>query len=118
MRQVPTCQHRLTKTAEMAILACADCDLAEFWCTTGRLDPTEAIARLFGEFELDSTLEGIGAPSPVVLAYRPTRPADAQRLRAFPAHRWLRIDGSLWLCHDGRTLLLAPVDVSLARSFG
>jgi len=79
------------------------------WSRDGeRLDPAEGMADLFGRFELTSRLPGLHAPGQEVLTYQAPTPRAARRLSAIPAGRWLRVDDTLWLTHDGRHLLLSP----------
>lgn len=78
------------------------------------LDPAVALARLFGSFDLVAALDGIGAPGPTVLAYRPDSRRGRAAMRALPLRRWIEAAPKLWVTHDGERLLMAPTDPVLA----
>jgi len=90
------------------VAACADCGVVEWGSAFGPVDPAEALTVLFGNFELIGRLEALGAPAPVVLAYRAPGFRKRANLDAFPRRTWLRATPDLWMSHDGETLLLAP----------
>ena len=68
----------------------------------------EAMAALFGNFEMVGELDALGAPAPRVIAYRPPSNRKRANLDAFPRRIWLRASPDLWMSHDGESLLLAP----------
>lgn len=117
MHDAFTCRHQIQTVEDLAVVVCTTCQTTEWWDSTRLLDATEGVARLFGEFELTGTLEGVGSPSPLVLTYRAPNAAARRSLRVFPINQWIRVHDGLWLSHDGSTLLLAPTDRSIVRSF-
>lgn len=117
MHEVNDCRHELRNVAGIAVVVCTTCQASEWWDTDGYVDPTEGVARVFGDYELTGTLPGIGAPAPLVLSYRAPDAKQSERLGAFPLREWVRIHDGLWLSHDGDTLLLAPTDRSVIRTF-
>ncbi|HKZ29689.1 MAG TPA: hypothetical protein VJ482_08630 [Acidimicrobiia bacterium] len=102
------CLHRPVKVAGIQVVACDACATVEWLGPTRSLDPTEGMAKLFGNFSLVGRLPAVRAPGQEVLLYRaPGREAWAN-LDAFPPHVWLQVDANLWLSHDGEHLLLVP----------
>ncbi|CAN5753570.1 hypothetical protein BH23ACT5_BH23ACT5_22710 [soil metagenome] len=100
------CDHRLRTWGQTGVIACSDCGLVEWFGTSGPIDSAEAMAALFGSFDLIGSMPAIGAPAEQVLAYRPTR-ARRGALSVLPAKTWLQAGPDLWLATDGATLLLA-----------
>lgn len=117
MHDAYTCRHTVQTVGDLAVVVCTTCQTTEWWDNSGILDATEGVARLFGEFELIGTLKGVGAPSPLVLTYRAPTAAARASMSVFPPHEWIRVHAGLWLSHDETTLLLAPTDRAIARSF-
>jgi hypothetical protein len=102
------CEHKPVWMGRIAVTACADCGRVEWMSSTGPVDPAEAMAALFGSYELMGPLDALGAPSPEVLAYRPPSSRKRANLGAFPPKAWLKVGPHLWMSHDGEVLLLAP----------
>jgi hypothetical protein len=100
------CDHRLRTWGHTGVIACPDCGLVEWFGTRGPIDPAEAMAALFGTFDLIGPMPAIGAPADQVLAYRPTR-GKGGALSVLPTECWLRAGPDLWLATDGSILLLA-----------
>ena len=88
--------------------ACESCAVVEWASIAGPVDPAEAMAALFGNFEMVGELDALGAPAPRVIAYRPPSNRKRANLDAFPRRIWLRASPDLWMSHDGERLLLAP----------
>lgn len=85
------------------------------WSENGcELEGMEAVARLFGSFELAGRLDAITAPGPAVFVYLPGSMRGRARLRALPAHEWMEVAPDLWAMSDGAALLLSPTDPLLA----
>lgn len=101
------CDHTPTWVGKVAVSACADCATIDWFSTSGPIDSAEAMAYLFGSYDLVGHLDALGAPAPSVLAYAPPSARKRHNLDALPKHVWLRVGPSLWLSHDGRCLLLA-----------
>lgn len=117
MHDAYTCRHHLQTVGDLAVMVCATCQTTEWWDGSGLIDATEGVARLFGEFELIGTLKGVGAPAPLVLTYRAPSDEARRSLKVFPPHEWIRVHDGLWLSHDETSLLLAPADRTVVRSF-
>ncbi|MDF1595634.1 MAG: hypothetical protein P1T08_06015 [Acidimicrobiia bacterium] len=110
------CRHNVTWEGSTGVVACASCGAVEWWSDGRPLDAAEGMARLFGRFELVSTMPSLHAPAPDILAYRPPSRRARARLGAFPIHQWLLVSDGLWLTHDGTLLLLCPTDPVLASN--
>lgn len=102
---------------DLAFIVCTSCQTTEWWSRHGWIPAAEGIRALFGDFELTGALPGVGAPASLVLTYRPPSRDHRSRMTMFPIREWVQIDESLWLSHDGETLLLAPTDRSVASNF-
>lgn len=92
----------------MAVAACSECGTIEWFGAGGAVDPAEAIAALFGSYDLIGPIEAISAPTSRVLAYQPPNSRRRGNLRALPKGVWLKAGPHLWMSHDGEVLLLAP----------
>ena len=110
------CRHNVIWEGSIGVIACDVCGAVEWWADGSPLDAAEGMARLFGRYELVSTMPSLGAPAREVLAYRPPSRRTRTRLDAFPTHQWLQVAQGLWLSHDGSTLLLCPTDPLLAAN--
>lgn len=102
-----TCEHRPVWVGRIALSACAECATVEWFSSEGPVDPAEAIAALFGSYDLIGPLEALAAPAPQVLAYSPPSLRTRSHLEALPLRVWLKAGPHLWLSHDGEVLLLA-----------
>ena len=101
------CEHNPVWVGNIAVSACADCGQVEWFSDAGPIDPAEAMARLFGSYDLIGPLDAMGAPARSVLAYSPPSARKRKNLRALPEKVWLKASPHLWLSHDGAVLLLA-----------
>lgn len=101
------CEHRPTWVGRVAVTACADCGQVEWFSVAGPLDPAEGMAYLFGSYDLVDHLDALAAPAPSVLVYAPPSARKRRNLDVMPKHVWLKVGVSLWLSHDGQSLLLA-----------
>jgi hypothetical protein len=102
-----SCEHKPVWVDEVAVAACGECGRVDWFGTEGKVDPAEAVAALFGSFDLIGPMEALAAPSSQVLAYKAPNPRKRRNLDALPQGVWLKVGPSLWLAHDGRVLLLA-----------
>ncbi len=88
--------------------ACSECGTIDWFSSTGPIDPAEALAGLFGSYDLIGPVDAVGAPTRKVLAYRPPSSKKRAYLAGIPDGVWLKAAPHLWLSHDGEVLLLAP----------
>jgi hypothetical protein len=102
------CEHKPMWVGRIAVTACGDCGEVDWFSVGGPIDPAEAMAALFGNYEMIGPLDALGAPAPRVLAYRPPTARKRANLDAFPKRAWLKTGPYLWMSHDGEILLLAP----------
>jgi hypothetical protein len=103
----PWCEHKPVWVGQIAVSACADCGEVEWLSDTGPIDPAEAMAALFGSYDLIGPLDALGSPAPAVLAYSPPSGRKRKNLEALPEKVWLKAGPNLWLSHDSEVLLLA-----------
>ena len=96
------------RVGRIDVAACERCAVVEWSSIAGPVDPAEALTALFGNYEMVGQLDALGAPAPVVIAYRPPSCRKRANLDAFPRRVWLQATPDLWMSHDGETLLLAP----------
>lgn len=101
------CEHTPVWVGRIAVSSCARCGVAEWFSDAGAVDHSEAMAALFGSFDLIGPLDAVGAPAPYVLAYAPPSSGKRKRLDALPRKVWLKAGPRLWMSHDGSALLLA-----------
>ena len=103
----PHQQDTRTAHAGISVNVCVDCPHVTFSDPHGFVDPSVALGRLFGEFDLIGSLAAVGAPGHEVLMYQaPDRLANAA-LRVITPNRWFRADEELWICHDTDHLLFS-----------
>src|SRR5680860_572313 len=100
------CDHALRSHGRYGLVACAICDISEWFGPDGPVDPAEAMAGLFGSFSLIDQIIAIGAPASSVLAYKPPRTKRAA-LSVLPLREWVASSPDLWISTDGELLLLA-----------
>jgi hypothetical protein len=91
----------------VAISACADCARVDWFSDSGPIDHAEALAYLFGGYDLIGHLDALGGPTRSVLAYSAPSTRARKHLDALPRAVWLDVGPRLWLAHDGEVLLLA-----------
>ena len=101
------CDHTPTWVGQIAVSACEECGTLEWFSRSGAIDHAEAMAALFGSFDLIGPLDALGSPAPAVLAYAPPNAKKRKNLEALPKRVWLQAGPHLWLSHDGEILLLA-----------
>lgn len=101
------CEHKPVWVGRVAVTACEECGSVEWLSREGTVDHAEAMASLFGTYDLAGTMEALGAPSPEVLVYTPPSARKRRHLDALPKHAWLKAGPHLWMCTDGEVLLLA-----------
>lgn len=100
------CRHEVAFRGGVGVVACGSCWRLDFFGPGGTLDPTEAVASLFGSYDLVGPVDAVGAPAPRVLAYRPDRRGKSG-LQLLPTGCWLAAGPSLSMATDGSVLLLA-----------
>lgn len=110
------CDPRPVWIGQVAVSACAECGQIEWLSREGRLDHAEAVAALFGAYELIGPLDALGSPTDRVLAYSPPSHKKRRNLDALPKNVWLKAGPSLWMSHDGDTLLLATTEPVLLEN--
>lgn len=91
---------------KVAVAACEDCGRIDWFSEGGPVDHAEAMAYLFGGYDLIGHLEALG-PTSSILAYAAPSTRKRKNLDALPKHVWLKAGPRLWLSHDGVVLLLA-----------
>jgi len=108
-----SCEHKPQWVGRIAVASCEDCAQIEWFSDSGPVESTEAMAVLFGSYDLVGSLDALGAPSPKVLAYSPPNSRKRKHLDALPKHVWLKAGPQLWMSHDGEALLLATTQPML-----
>lgn len=101
------CEHKPTWVGRIAISACEDCGRVDWFSDEGPVDHAEAMAALFGSYDLVGPIPGLGAPSSEVLVYEPPSARKRRHLDALPRRAWLKAGPQLWMSTDGQVLLLA-----------
>jgi hypothetical protein len=104
------CEHRPVWVGRIAVAACEDCGQVDWLSNEGPIDPAEAMAALFGSYDLIGPLDALGAPAPQVLIYAPPSGRKRRNLDALPKRVWLKAGPRLWMSHDGEHLLLATTE--------
>lgn len=103
------CRHEPRHWGRTTVVACAACGLVQFFGPAGALDPAEGLAALFGSYDLVGAVSAVGAPAPVVLAYRPSL-GKKGALGVLPTGCWLRVGPELWVASGDGVLQLATPD--------
>lgn len=101
------CDHKPVWIDRIALAGCARCRRVDWLSEDGPLDPAEAMAAVFGSYDLIGPLDALGAPAPKILVYRPPSRGKRRHLDALPRRVWMKAGPHLWLSHDGEHLLLA-----------
>ncbi|MBW3666533.1 MAG: hypothetical protein KY394_02950 [Actinobacteria bacterium] len=101
------CDHKPVWVGRVAVAACARCGEVGWLSRSGSMDSAEAMAAVFGSYDLIGPLEAVGAPAPFVLAYAPPSARSRKSLEALPIRVWLKAGPDLWMCSDGEHLLLS-----------
>ena len=107
------CDHKPVWVGRIAVAACEECGTIEWFSNEGPVDHAEALAALFGSYDLIGPLEALGAPAPQVLAYAPPSNRKRRNLDVLPRRVWLKAGPRLWMSHDGAVLLLATTQPML-----
>jgi hypothetical protein len=109
------CRHRRFQWRNIELCVCTE-TCPTVWTEDGEeIDGAEAMAILFGSFDLTGCLDGVGSPGAAVLVYEPSR-QGRQRMSVFPVHEWIEALAGLWFTHDGQRLLLSPTDPQMASN--
>ncbi|HUF14275.1 MAG TPA: hypothetical protein VMQ46_00105 [Acidimicrobiia bacterium] len=101
------CEHKPVWVGRVAVAACEDCGRVDWLSDQGPVDPSEALAALFGSYDLVGSMPALGAPSPEVLVYAPPSARKRRNLDALPQRAWLKAGPHLWMSTDGEVLLLS-----------
>lgn len=101
------CEHKPVWVGRIAVAACEECGQVEWMSSDGPVDHAEAMAALYGSYDLVGSMEALGAPSSEVLVYVPPSPRRRRNLDALPRRAWLKAAPQLWMSTDGEVLLLA-----------
>ena len=101
------CEHKPVWVGNIAVSSCEDCARIDWFSNSGPVDTAEAMAALFGSYDLVGPLDALGAPARRILAYAPPSGRKRKHLDALPKHVWLKAGPQLWMSHDGEVLLLA-----------
>lgn len=101
------CEHKPVWVGRIAVAACDECGKVDWFSNEGPVDSAEAMAVLFGSYDLIGQMEALGAPSPDVLVYAPPSSRKQRNLQALPTRTWLKAGPQLWMSTDGEVLLLA-----------
>lgn len=102
------CEHKPVWVGRIAVAACEACGSVDWLSDRGALDPAEALAALFGSYDLAGSMQALGAPAREVLVYVPPTARKRRNLDALPRQAWLKAGPHLWMSTDGEVLLLAP----------
>lgn len=100
------CEHKPVWVGRIAVAACDECQRVDWFSNEGPIDHAEAMAALFGSYDLIGPLDALGSPAPYVLAYAPPSGRKRNHLEALPKRIWLKAGPQLWMSHDGSVLLL------------
>jgi hypothetical protein len=101
------CDHKPVWVGRVAVAACENCGRIDWLSNDGSIDPAEAMAALFGSYDLIGPMDALGAPAPQVLVYAPPSGRKRKNLDVLPKRVWLKAGPRLWMSHDGEVLLLA-----------
>ena len=110
-RDLPACTHVITAvTRDIEIAACGACGTIDWFRRGAPIPSFDGMAEVFGMFDLVATLPGVSAPGPEVLLYKAPRGASRSLLDALPRRTWLEAAPGIAVSHDGRHLLVSPID--------
>lgn len=101
------CEHKPVWVGRVAVAACEDCGRVDWFSNEGPVDHSEAMATLFGSYDLAGSMDALGAPASEVLVYTPPTTRKRRNLDALPKRAWLKAGPHLWMSTDGEVLLLA-----------
>jgi hypothetical protein len=101
------CEHKPTWVGRIAVAACDECGKVDWFSDEGPVDHAEAMAALFGSYDLVGPIQALGAPSREVLVYAPPSARKRRHLDALPRGTWLKAGPQLWMSTDGEVLLLS-----------
>lgn len=107
MDTTPWCEHKPAWVGRIAVAACEDCGQVDWFSNQGPIDPSEAMAALFGSYDLVGPMEALGAPSSSVLIYSPPSSRKRRHLDVLPKRVWLKAGPQLWMSTDGDVLVLS-----------
>ncbi len=108
-----SCRHARLQFGALVADTCEATGTMAWTDRSGPLDPAEAVARLFGDFDLRSAAPVLHAPGPILVVSTPASRRGRETLSTVPSDRWLQAMPSLWIRSAGSTLLLSPTDGGL-----
>ena len=100
---------------DLTLTICERCRTAS-WDRFGQpLDPAIGVELVFGDFEIVSEIDAVGAPAPRVLVASPAPKSRAPTLASgqLPVGVWIEMMDNLWISHRDGVLLLA-IEAGLA----
>ncbi|HSJ28529.1 MAG TPA: hypothetical protein VLB67_09985 [Acidimicrobiia bacterium] len=97
-------------TRQIDVAACGACGAVKWSRQEVPMPAFEAVAEVFGAFDLVGTLPAINAPGVEVLLYSAPSVASRKMLEALPAFAWLYAAPGLAISHDRRHLLVSPAE--------
>ncbi len=110
-----SCIHEVFTWRDIALSVCP-AGGPSMWSESGEIiDGAQAMAMLFGDFDLVGALASVRTHGEAVLVYSPGRRA-MDRMTAFPPNRWIEGSQGLWFSHDGEVLLLSPDNPLVAEN--
>ena len=116
-RDSPACTHVITPvTRDIGIAACAACGTIDWFRRGAPVPAFDGMAEVFGMFDLVATLPGVSSPGRDVMLYKAPRGASRSLLDALPRRTWLEAAPGISVSHDGRHLLVSPLESALHGS--
>ncbi|MEX1004051.1 MAG: hypothetical protein WEB55_06045 [Acidimicrobiia bacterium] len=110
-RDIPGCSHAIVPvTRDIGIDACGACGTIDWFRRGAPIPAFDGMAEVFGMFDLVATLPGVSSPGPEVMLYKAPRGASRSLLDALPRRTWLEAAPGIAVSHDGRHLLVSPVE--------
>lgn len=113
------CDHVVRRvTRDVSLAACGACGTVAWFRGSDRVDAFDGMAEVFGMFDHVATLPGVAAPGRDVMLYRAPRGASRDLLGALPLRAWVVAAPGIAVSHDGRHLLVSPLEPAEARPAG
>lgn len=113
------CEHVARRvTRDISLAACGECGTVEWYRGARRIDAFDGMAEVFGMFDHVETLPGLAAPGREVMLYKAPRGASRDLLGALPLRTWVVAAPGIAISHDGRHLLVSPLEPVAVRPTG
>lgn len=109
-----SCRHERLAIGSLAAEICDETGTVAWSDGDGPVDPTVAVARLFGDFDLRAAAPALHAPGATVIVCTPATRTGARALQQVPSDRWVEAMPSLWMRAADRSLLLSPTEPLLS----